>query len=641
MFDFRFDIAALVISLISYAIITMKRNYLTRESRVFVACIVLNMISAVCNIISTIAVAYNSAALVSFAFLAKFIHFILIFLMTAGFYTASLIRVKEKGLGKIDQIILIAYLGINVVLLCTSFFTKFYFYFDGEYRLRTSFLYYLAVLLHIVMMAYTGILIAKKEKEEDSATAVYVVVAMAIYVTLTLVNAFVKGSNVYHFAVAVLFLCVHVILNNPEDYVAAYYSCFNDVAYKDSLIYHQNRNKQLHSIGISCGEMDFLKSTYSDLEIMAALKPFTEFARARFGAYNFYVIGTSQFVVQVKGNNSLIESTMSEIRNYFMEPISIGGVKFVISPLFAVVEDREKFESVDSYFEVLSYCMNHTELFAAKQVLRVTSQHITFVNQEQEMVLAVTRAIKNDGVLIYYQPIYSAETGGYPTSEALVRIKDEKLGFISPADFIPILERNGMIVELGELILRRVCEDYQKYEFPKLGIERVEVNLSGRQLVVPGIYKKLLGIIKENQVPKDAILFEITESYTKESAQAYILENIKGITDNGIKLALDDFGTGYSTMINLIRLPFEIIKIDKSLLDNAMADLKSMVLLKNNVNMLKELKKKIVVEGVETSEEAKMLKNLGVHYFQGYLYSKPVSVEEYVSFLKPKERSAK
>ena len=257
------------------------------------------------------------------------------------------------------------------------------------------------------------------------------------------------------------------------------------------------------------------------------------------------------------------------------------------------------------------------------------------------MVLAVTRAIKNDGVLIYYQPIYSAETGGYPTSEALVRIKDEKLGFISPADFIPILERNGMIVELGELILRRVCEDYQKYEFPKLGIERVEVNLSGRQLVVPGIYKKLLGIIKDNHVPKDAILFEITESYTKESAQAYILENIKGITDNGIKLALDDFGTGYSTMINLIRLPFEIIKIDKSLLDNAMADLKSMVLLKNNVNMLKELKKKIVVEGVETSEEAKMLKNLGVHYFQGYLYSKPVSVEEYVSFLKPKERSAK
>ena len=116
---------------------------------------------------------------------------------------------------------------------------------------------------------------------------------------------------------------------------------------------------------------------------------------------------------------------------------------------------------------------------------------------------------------------------------------------------------------------------------------------------------------------------------------------MKKLKEVGVKFALDDFGTGYSTMINLIRLPFEIIKIDKSLLDNAMADLKSMVLLKNNVNMLKELKKKIVVEGVETSEEAKMLKNLGVHYFQGYLYSKPVSVEEYVSFLKPKERSAK
>ena len=104
-------------------------------------------------------------------------------------------------------------------------------------------------------------------------------------------------------------------------------------------------------------------------------------------------------------------------------------------------------------------------------------------------------------------------------------------------------------------------------------------------------------------------------------------------------LALDDFGTGYSTLIYLISLPFDIIKIDKSLLDNAMADLKSMVLLRNTVNLLIELKKKIVVEGVETNGQAKMLKGLGVHYFQGYLYSRPVNVDEYVRLLKPAERS--
>lgn len=641
MFDFRFDIAGLVIGIISYAVITMKRNYLTRETRVFIACIVLNMISAVCNVIATLAAANNSGNLVSFAFLSKFIHFVTIFVMVATYYMACVIRARKTGMTKVDKIIVPVILVVNIGLLATSFFTKFYFYFDANYRLRTSFLYYLALLINLGVMIFGNLLVAQKERKEDTSTAVYVILITVLFVILTLVNGFVKGSNIFHFGTAILLLVMHILLNNPEDYVAAYYGCFNEVAYKDSLSYHMDRNRQMHSIGISCGEMDFLGSTYSDLEIMSSLKPFTEFARSRFGAYNFYVVGTSQFVVEVKGNASLIESTMSEIRNYFMEPISIGGVEFVISPVFAVVEDREKFDSVDSCFEVLSYCMNHIDLFDHKNVMRVTKEHLSIVNHEQEMVLAVTKALRNDGVMVYYQPIYSVETGSYPTCEALVRIKDEKLGFIPPSQFVPILERNGLIVELGEVILERVCSDFVTYDFPSLGVERVEVNLSVRELVVPGMYKKLLETMKKHNLPNSAILFEITESYMSDSARKYILENISMLTKNGIKLALDDFGTGYSTLIYLIQLPFDIIKIDKSLLDDAMADLKAMVLLRNTINMLIELKKKIVVEGVETSEQAKLLKGLGVHYFQGYLYSKPVCVTDYVSFLKPAERSVK
>lgn len=641
MFDFRFDIAGLVIGIISYAVITMKRNYLTRETRVFIACIVLNMISAVCNVIATLAAANNSGNLVSFAFLSKFIHFVTIFVMVAAYYMACVIRARKTGMTKVDKIIVPVILVVNIGLLATSFFTKFYFYFDADYRLRTSFLYYLALLINLGVMIFGNLLVAQKERKEDTSTAVYVILITVLFVILTLVNGFVKGSNIFHFGTAILLLVMHILLNNPEDYVAAYYGCFNEVAYKDSLSYHMDRNRQMHSIGISCGEMDFLGSTYSDLEIMSSLKPFTEFARSRFGAYNFYVVGTSQFVVEVKGNASLIESTMSEIRNYFMEPISIGGVEFVISPVFAVVEDREKFDSVDSCFEVLSYCMNHIDLFDHKNVMRVTKEHLSIVNHEQEMVLAVTKALRNDGVMVYYQPIYSVETGSYPTCEALVRIKDDKLGFIPPSQFVPILERNGLIVELGEVILERVCSDFVTYDFPSLGVERVEVNLSVRELVVPGMYKKLLETMKKHNLPNSAILFEITESYMSDSARKYILENISMLTKNGIKLALDDFGTGYSTLIYLIQLPFDIIKIDKSLLDDAMADLKAMVLLRNTINMLIELKKKIVVEGVETSEQAKLLKGLGVHYFQGYLYSKPVCVTDYVSFLKPAERSVK
>ena len=266
---------------------------------------------------------------------------------------------------------------------------------------------------------------------------------------------------------------------------------------------------------------------------------------------------------------------------------------------------------------------------------------MSMLSHEQELVLSVTRALKSGGVKVYYQPIYDVGTGIYTTCEALVRVFDEGLGFIPPDQFIPILERNGLIVELGDVILDQVCQDFVNYDFRSLGIERVEVNLSGAQVMVPGIYKKLLGTLRKYNVPSDAIVFEITESYNNKSGEGYFLDNISKLTVNGVKLALDDFGTGYSTLIYLIELPFEIIKIDKSLLNNAMSDVKSMVLLRNTVKMLSDLNKKIVVEGVETSEEAKLLKGLGVDFFQGYLYSKAICVTDFVEFVSPQGRSGK
>lgn len=641
MYSISFDVAGLVLGGVNLAMMTMRKVYPTRKNRVFEICVVLNMVSALCNVITSLAISFNNELMMSFAFLSSFVHFFSIFVMAASFYIASCIRLGSRPVDKRDAIISAIYLVINVLLLCSCFFTRFYFYFDDSFVYHTSFLYYLSLLLMVGMMVYSMMRVSKDLRGKDTFKSVCLVVYVLVYVPLCLVNGFVKGLNVFHFGTAVLYILIYIVLNNPEDYVSGSYGCFNDMAFKDSLYYHSNLNKRMHVIGISFAETDFIRSTYPDLEIAQSFKSFVEFASARFGRFNFYTIGINQFVLELKGNNSLIESTMTEIKNYFVKPLSIGGVDFVVSPLFAVVEDNEKFDSIDNMYEVLTYCMSHTDLFKQRNVLRVTTEHMSMLSHEQELVLSVTRALKSGGVKVYYQPIYNVGKGIYTTCEALVRVFDEGLGFIPPDQFIPILERNGLIVELGDVILDQVCQDFVNYDFRSLGIERVEVNLSGAQVMVPGIYKKLLGTLRKYNVPSDAIVFEITESYNNKSGEGYFLDNISKLTVNGVKLALDDFGTGYSTLIYLIELPFEIIKIDKSLLNNAMSDVKSMVLLRNTVKMLSDLNKKIVVEGVETSEEAKLLKGLGVDFFQGYLYSKAICVTDFVEFVSPQGRSGK
>ena len=237
-------------------------------------------------------------------------------------------------------------------------------------------------------------------------------------------------------------------------------------------------------------------------------------------------------------------------------------------------------------------------------------------------------AIERDELTLVYQPQVYSETGKIASVEALVRWHHPTHGVISPATFISAAEERGLIVPLGEWVMRRACRDAARW--PGL---RVGVNVSAIQFRQNDFVKSVERVMADSKIEPGRLELELTEGVLVEDAdqaEAAMME----LRSIGVKLALDDFGTGYSSLIYLRRFAFDKIKIDKSFLDSMEASGESAILVHSVVHLGRALGLEVTAEGVETEDQRRFLQAVGCHFLQGYLFSRPVPAEEIDIILK-------
>lgn len=247
--------------------------------------------------------------------------------------------------------------------------------------------------------------------------------------------------------------------------------------------------------------------------------------------------------------------------------------------------------------------------------------------------VAVNRALVKNTFEVFYQPIFDTSTGRIHSCEALVRMKDKDLGYVSPEEFIKIAEQAGMVGKIGEIVLEKVCKFISEKKPKDLGIEFIEVNLSTIQCMDTDLPDRFAEIMKHYGVSTDQINLEITESavISSESTMDKVLNRLLQM---GLSFSLDDFGTGNSNYSYIMKYPFSIIKVDKSFLWNSFRNHDNEVLFNNMIELIHGLRKEAVVEGVETENQRNRLIKAGVRYLQGYFYSKPVPEETFLDYVR-------
>ena len=265
-----------------------------------------------------------------------------------------------------------------------------------------------------------------------------------------------------------------------------------------------------------------------------------------------------------------------------------------------------------------------------KNVLQISD--IVDVVRIDSIRTAVRNAVMNGGFEVYYQPIYSTAKKKIIAAEALVRLNDPQLGFISPEVFIPMAEKEGFILDIGEFVFESVCRFIRDGNVCEKGIEYIEVNLSTVQCMQYRLADRFIRIMKDYDVKPQNIILEITETAAVGSP-VNLIRNVDTFSSNGVKFALDDYGTGYSNLSYVYALPFDCVKIDKSILWSSLDNPKAYATLKNTFYMLQQLGTEIVMEGVETIAHIDKLLELKCDYFQGYYFSKAVPGVEFLEYL--------
>ncbi len=257
------------------------------------------------------------------------------------------------------------------------------------------------------------------------------------------------------------------------------------------------------------------------------------------------------------------------------------------------------------------------------------------LREQHDIGNALMKAIKHDELSVHYQPQINSITGKMVGAEALLRWKHSTLGNISPAKFIPIAEDSGVIISIGKWLINEVCKTIcclgsQLQEIP------VSINLSAKQFSDPELIDFIESVLTKYNLNEKSIAFEITESILiKENPITD--HNIKCLNSMGIDLAIDDFGTGYSSLSYLKHLPIQCLKIDKSFIDKITVSQTDQMITQTIVTLANSMSITVLAEGVEQIEQMEVLKKLGCHFIQGYLYSKPLPLEDFKVYLNGQE----
>ncbi len=275
-------------------------------------------------------------------------------------------------------------------------------------------------------------------------------------------------------------------------------------------------------------------------------------------------------------------------------------------------------------------------MYRAKQSGRNAYQFFTAeINQRSraraQMGSELRRALEREEFALAYQPKYHLATRRLSGAEALLRWKHPERGMVMPAEFIPVLEETGLIVPVGEWVVRRACADLKAWRDAGLGVGPVSVNLSARQFRQADLHERIKSAVVSAGVDAGLLELEITESQLMQDPD-HAIHVMRALCDAGMRIAIDDFGTGYSRLAYLTRFPVGSLKIDRSFVKDMSSDKGDGTIVRTIIEMAHSLGFTVIAEGVETEEQANFLRLLRCEQAQGYLFARPMPAGEFSRF---------
>ena len=343
-------------------------------------------------------------------------------------------------------------------------------------------------------------------------------------------------------------------------------------------------------------------------------------------------VGPDQFAVVVPGiedADQLARHVEARLKDFFGMPYAIGNSNFNVAAKCGIAVFPDDGADAETLFRNAEAALKKAKQ-AGEQYLFYEQRMSERVSEKLALESKLRRALEQEQFVLHYQPKVNLDTREITGVEALIRWQDPETGLVPPNQFIPLLEQTGLILPVGAWAIGKAASDRRRLAEQGLNAPRIAVNVSAIQLRQRKFVASVEQAIGSDQ---HGIDLEITESLLMDDIQANI-EKLKSMRALAVELAIDDFGTGYSSLAYLAKLPVQTLKIDRSFIKSMGNDPDAMTIVSTMISLAHAMRLKVVAEGVETEEQAKMLRLLRCDEMQGYLFSKPVPLAALEALLK-------
>lgn len=633
-----FDYAAICICLLLCIIYYRYRTIRTWQDKVFELMLICSLISSIGDPLTYITTNMLSADFMALNYALNIIYALVQNLMPPLFYmfnTAIIRKDIDRSSGLTGHYhIAVPYL-VEAALIASTPISHFVLYIrpDGSYERGPG-----LVIIFMTAIYFFALIIRLVIKNKSIMKPMQVTCAL-FYSSLLLASFIIQYMDtklfVAQFSGALAMIFIFVTLKNPLEFTDPATKVFNREGFVLTVGEYITRNRKFAVVGVQIDGIKYVSERYGSENGSSLLNSIAFFLRSLDSrCMVFHISAVSKFAMLIPETVDP-EEIIDRIRRRFNEAFYINDAEVSIWVYLSEFRFPEDVHSVQDAVDTMDFMTAQAGITKEQQTIYGGETILQKKRREREVAQALDISIAHESFDVYYQPIINVNSGRYECAEALVRMRSPELGLIMPGEFIPVAERNGQVIAIGDIVLKKVCRFiHENGMLDKSDIRCINVNLSGLQCMQADMGQRLLRIIDDAGVPHRMISFEITESYAASDWDK-LFRNMMELSVRGIKFALDDFGTGYSNMSNIMKYRYSVIKIDKSMLDAADAGKQAYVLLKYTIEMIKELNMNILVEGVETERQLDMLKQLDVDYIQGFYYSKPLCSEDFIKFIMP------
>ncbi|MBQ9233054.1 MAG: EAL domain-containing protein [Lachnospiraceae bacterium] len=627
-FHIAFYAATLTICLTVFLFTFLQKRTDRIQNKIFIIMVFIVMLNALSTtgaaFTEPYAQKYNGAyySLESFQFLYFFLHTALCPIL---YYYVLSVTGKSRKRQVIHNIIYALPLIVTeVFVLLNPFFHSLYYYDENmqftrnwaEYLIYgVAGLYYVLAMTEL-MFSWNAITLRRR------IALIYFFLLSIAGIFIQLVNIDIKSEL---FAESIALLGVMIAVESEDDRLDSVTNIYNRKALQMDVHNFKIMKESVHMIFIKIINADVIERVTGSVNDDILTEKIADYLKTMVPRYNIYHPNPETFVVIFSDyKNSQIEEIKDKISSRFNEEWDIANSSVLLDAAIIISSMPGELNSIE---DVLFVSDSLIPASANKEEI-----DISWIMRRAEIERAIKRNLREEKFEVYYQPTYNIVGASLHGAEALVRMIDDSIGYISPDEFTPVAEQIGLVEEIDDFVLREVCAFLESGIPMKHGMDCINVNLSVIQCIKPGFFEHIMEIVNEYNIEHAMLNFEITESVGAEDYQVLSCVT-KKLKSQGFLLSMDDYGTGYSNMEGIFSLDFDVVKIDKSILWSAEKNSNGRIILKNSINMIHDLGCKILVEGVEKKEHIDMLKKLGVDYLQGFFFSKPVPKNKFLEII--------